>query len=290
MQSATAADKIVTEEMCLEPEVQRAVDVLRARHAGPWPETILVLGSGLGAVADALDAAVSWNYEDVPGFPSPGVAGHAGTLGIGSLGGVHVAMLQGREHYYEHGRADAMSVPLRALRALGGQRLLMTNAVGSAEPNYGPGTLVLIADHINLTGGNPLIGAAGGATRFVDMTNAYDANWRRELRGVARELGFELPEAVYACFSGPSFETPAEIHAARVLGAGTVGMSVAPEAIIARHCGLMVAAISVVTNFAAGVSTEPLSHEQTMAAAAKAAPRSATLIKRWLEVDAARGG
>ena len=263
-----------------------ALEVLRAASPGPWPETILVLGSGLGSVVDELDVQVSLRYADVPGFPTPGVAGHSGTLSMGNFGDVPIVVLQGREHYYEHGDAAAMSVPLRALRALGCKRLLMTNAVGSAEPNYSPGTLVLIADHINLTGANPLIGAGGGASRFVDMTNAYDAEWRRELKGAAREIGFELPEAVYACFSGPSFETPAEIHAARVLGAGTVGMSVAPEAIIARHCGLTVAAISVVTNFAAGVSTEALSHEQTMASATAAAPRSAALIRHWLQTTA----
>ncbi|MEM7405876.1 MAG: purine-nucleoside phosphorylase [Pseudomonadota bacterium] len=259
-----------------------AAAYLRETLGDPVPGLILTLGSGLQSVVDTLEVRISVPYREVPGFPVPQVAGHAGRLSVGMLHGCDVVVLQGREHYYEHGNAGAMAVPLRALRQLGAERLLMTNAVGSADPAIGPGELVLIEDHINLTGANPLIGDTGGSSRFVDMTNAYDRDWRAALQAAAVAAGVPLAERVYACFSGPSFETPAEIRAARILGADTVGMSVAPETILARQCGLKVAAISVVTNFAAGVAVEPLGHEQTMRAAAAAAPRCASLLRTHL--------
>jgi len=262
--------------------LRRATDCLRQLCAAPWPRLVLVLGSGLSEAVDGIRIDASVDYADIPGFPLPGVAGHAGKLSVGELAGVRIVVLQGREHYYEHGRADAMAVPIRALRALGCEQLLMTNAVGSADPLLGPGSLVLISDHINLTGANPLIGGIGGADCFVDMTNAYDPQLRARLHACAEAEQIPLNERVYACFSGPSFETPAEIRAARILGADTVGMSVAPETILARQCGLQVAAISVVTNFAAGVACEPLSHAQTMATAAGAAPECARLIRAYL--------
>ena len=262
-----------------------AIEYLRDCYPHAWPALTLVLGSGLAEVVAELEVHAQVQYADVPGFPIPSIVGHAGTLSIGNLAGVAIAVLQGREHYYEHGRADAMAVPIRALRALGCTHLLMTNAVGSADPQLLPGSLVLISDHINLTGANPLIGMTAGSECFVDMTNAYDVEWRAQLKTAAAAIATPLAERVYACFSGPSFETPAEIRAARILGADTVGMSVAPETIIARQCGLKVAAISVVTNLAAGVANEPLGHEQTLRAAAEAAPRCAKLIRTHLTMS-----
>ena len=270
-------------------QITRTSQLLAEGQRGPWPDLIVVLGSGLSEVIEGMEVQAEWRYADLPGFPRTTVHGHAGTLSVGELDGVPLSVLQGREHYYEHGRADAMAVPIRVLRSLGAGSLLMTNAVGSVNTAVPPGNLVLISDHINLSGANPLIGMSeDGNSRFVDMTDAYDGAWREELKRAAGTAEVGLAEGVYACFSGPSFETPAEIRAARVLGADTVGMSVVAEAILARQCGLRVAAISVVTNFAAGIADEPLGHQHTMDAAKLAAPRCARLLRQYLR-DARAG-
>lgn len=249
---------------------------LMAERAGALaPRIAMVLGSGLGGLADTLDDAVVLSYAELPGFPEPGVEGHACELLIGRLDGVPLAMLRGREHYYEHGRVSAMRVPVRALRQFGCEVLLLTNAAGSLNEKAGPGSLMLISDHLNLSGANPLIGegaeSAGHLPRFVDMSNAYDPGLRDVARRVAKNERIDLHEGVYAFFSGPSFETPAEVRAAGVLGASAVGMSTAPEAILARQCGMRVAAFSVITNFAAGIDGSVLSHEETLAQSARAA-------------------
>ena len=242
----------------------------------------MLLGSGLGAVADILPDPGRLDYFDLPGFPHTAIEGHQGCVLAGTLHGVSVVFLQGRVHYYESGRADVMAVPMQALKAAGCEVLLMTNAAGSLDVEAGPGSLMMITDHINFTGTNPLIGSARGGAAFVDMTEAYDPTLRTLLEVAARQAGLRLHEGVYACFSGPSFETPAEIKSAGILGANAVGMSLVPEAILARFSGLRVAAVSIITNYAAGISTTPLSHQQTMQAASDAAASVKLLVAAFL--------
>lgn len=257
----------------------QAADIIRARHPGPI-SIAMILGSGLGGMADELTDAVTFSFEDLPGFPVSGVTGHAGALSIGQLSGVPVAILSGRKHYYEDGNAAAMRVPLETFKALGAEVLLLTNAAGSTQEAMGPGSLMAITDHINFSGRDPLIGRSGD-DRFVSMVNAYNDALRLKLHLVAREAGVALTEGVYAWFSGPSFETPAEINAIRSLGADAVGMSTAPECIMARHIGLSVAAVSVITNYAAGMTGADLSHDETKSEAAKAEAGFRTLIRSF---------
>ncbi len=255
-------------------QVARAAALIGER-ASASPRTAVVLGSGLGGFADALEDAAAIDYAELPGFPEPGVAGHAGRLLVGTVGGAPVAVMQGRAHHYEHGRADAMAVPVRALAAAGCERIFLTNAAGSLNPEAGPGSVMLLTDHINLAGVSPLIGESGDA-RFVDMVGAYDPDLRDRFRAAARRRGIGLHEGVYIWACGPQFETPAEIRAARVLGADAIGMSTVPEVILARHAGLKVAALSVITNLAAGMGPAgmgqvALSHELTLKVAAEGA-------------------
>ena len=236
------------------------------------PRVGVVLGSGLGAVADAVEDSVVVGYEDLPGFPRPTVSGHAGRAVLGTIGGVPVAVLQGRAHLYEApppGDPEALRAPVRALRAAGAETLILTNAAGSLHPSVGPGSLMAIVDHINMTGVNLLMGSNDDAIgpRFPSLRDAYDPALLERLRESAQEVGIDLAEGVYLAVTGPSFETPAEIRAYRVLGADAVGMSTVQETILARHSGMRVAAVSVITNLAEGMSDEPLSHEQTLRAA-----------------------
>jgi purine-nucleoside phosphorylase len=236
----------------------------------------MVLGSGLGGLAGAVEDAVRIPYADLPGFPASGVSGHAGEVVVGWLGGARVACLAGRAHYYEHGDPRAMRGAIEALARLEVEALFLSNAAGSTRPAMGPGALMLIADHLNWSGLNPLIGE-GGDGRFVDLSEAYDT----ELRARLKALEPDLHEGVYAWFSGPSFETPAEIRAAATLGADAVGMSTVPETILARYFGLRVAGVSVITNLAAGLAPEALSHAQTKREADRAAARFERLATRF---------
>jgi purine-nucleoside phosphorylase len=230
------------------------------------PRLGLILGSGLGAVAEALEDAVHIPYTELPDFPAPTVHGHAGTLSLGTLAGVPVACLQGRKHVYEGGDPGAMRGPVRALKAAGAEALFVTNAAGSLNAEVGPGSLMAISDHINMLGVNPLTGPNDDAIgeRFPSMRDAYDQELRRLLHAAAESLGIALAEGVYLATPGPSFETPAEIRAFRTLGADAVGMSTVPEVILARHAGLKVVAVSAITNLAEGMGGEALSHEQTL--------------------------
>jgi xanthosine phosphorylase len=248
------------------------------------PRVGVVLGSGLGAVADAVEDAVVVGYEELPGFPRPTVFGHAGRAVLGSISGVPVAVLQGRAHLYEGGDLDALRTPVRALRAAGAEILVLTNAAGSLRPSVGPGSLMAITDHINMTGVNLLAGPNDDAIgpRFPSLRDAYDPLLLDLLRDSAREVGVELAEGVYLAVSGPSFETPAEIRAYATLGADAVGMSTVQETILARHCGLRVAAVSVITNLAEGMSDEPLSHEQTLRAAESGAGDLSRLLLEFI--------
>lgn len=253
-------------------------------HAGEVPvEVGLVLGSGLGHLAEAVEG-VAIPYSELPGFPGSAVSGHNPKLVIGQLEGTRVAVFGGRAHYYEQGQADAMRLPLEVLKALGAERLILTNAAGSMRPDIAPGDLMLLSDHINFSGLNPLIGEPTDA-RFVPMTHAYDTPMRAALSEIADEEGIALPEGIYAWYSGPSFETPAEIRAIRTLGADAVGMSTVPEVILARFLGLRVAAISTITNMAAGMSDENISHEHTKAMAPVGAKKLEKLVRRYLTRD-----
>jgi xanthosine phosphorylase len=248
------------------------------------PRVGIVLGSGLGAVADAVQDAATISYEELPGFPRPGVAGHAGRAVLGRLGGVPVCVLMGRAHFYEGGDPAPRITPVRALRAAGAEILVLTNAAGSLRPEVGPGRLMAITDHINLTGHNPLAGPNDEAIgpRFPSLRDAYDPALRAELHAAADELGIDLADGVYLAVSGPSFETPAEIRAFRTLGADAVGMSTVHETILARHAGLRVAAVSAISNLAEGMSDTPLSHEQTLADAQRAAGDLARLLEAFV--------
>jgi xanthosine phosphorylase len=254
-------------------------------RAGFAPRVGVVLGSGLGAVAEAVRDPVEVPYADLPGFPRPGVEGHGGQAVLGRIGDVPVAVLQGRAHLYEGVDHDRIRTPVRALRAAGADVLVLTNAAGSLRPELGPGHLMLISDHINMSGVNVLTGPNDDelGDRFTSLRDAYDPELREGFRAAAEELDIQLAEGVYLAVSGPTFETPAEIRAFRILEADAVGMSTVHETIVARHCGLRVAAVSAITNFAEGMSGEPVSHEQTLRDAARAATDLAPLIARFVE-------
>ena len=249
------------------------------------PRLALVLGSGLGPVADAVEDPIAIPYADLPGFPQGSVHGHAGRLVLGRLGGTPAAVFQGRAHLYEGIPAPLLAVPTRTAKALGAEMIVLTNAAGSLRAEAGPGSLMAITDHINLSGANPLTGPNDEALgpRFVPLGAAYDAELRERLAAAAAALGVPLHEGVYLQVAGPSFETPAEIRAFRTLGADAVGMSTVPEVIAANHVGLRVAAVSAITNLAEGMGDEPLSHEQTLASAATAASDLQRVLMRFAE-------
>ena len=260
--------------------------LVQSRAGAADVEFGLILGSGLGHLAAAVDG-VAIPYADLPGLPHAGVSGHNPNLVIGTLEGRRVAVFGGRAHYYESGDPAAMRPALELLCALGAKRLILTNAAGSLRADIAPGDLMLLSDHINFSGLNPLIGEKTDA-RFVPMTAAHDPDLRRSLRAAAEAEGVALPEGVYAWFSGPSFETPAEIRAATILGADAVGMSTVPEVILARFLGLRVAAISTITNMGAGLSDEAISHDHTKAMAPLGAAKLERVLRRMLR-DHAEG-
>ncbi len=261
--------------------IERCLEEIDRQAPGFVPQVGLVLGSGLSDVADEMASPRVIDYASLPGFPSAGVTGHAGKLALGTIGSTSVAVLQGREHYYEHGRADAMKVAIRTLARLGCHTLVLTNSAGSLRTEMAPGAVMAIADHINFVGASPLFGERGD-NRFVDMSDAYDPTLRARLHEAARKAGIALHEGVYIWFAGPSFETPAEIRAASRLGADAVGMSTVPEVVLARHAGMKVAALSLITNMAAGLSAETLSHAQTVAAARTGSQAVRRLLRDFL--------
>ncbi|MEA2780335.1 MAG: purine-nucleoside phosphorylase [Rhodospirillaceae bacterium] len=260
--------------------MDKAAAIIRARAPSIAPEMAIVLGSGLGGFTDQVEGATIIPYGELPGFPATSVPGHAGRLLLGRVAGVPVAVMQGRAHYYEDGKADAMKGAIESLARIGCGTLLLTNAAGSLRPDVGPGSLMLVTDHINFTGISPLVGERD-SNRFVDMTEAYDRCLCEDLRQAALAAGIVLSEGVYAWFAGPNFETPAEIRAARVLGADGVGMSLVPEVILARHAGLRVAGLSIITNLAAGMDAT-LSHTQTLVNADLAATALCRLLSGFL--------
>lgn len=254
-----------------------AIDALTQAAGDLQPRIAVILGSGWGGLTGLLRGAVRIAYADLPGFPRPGVAGHGGELWLGRLDAQPVAVLAGRQHGYETGAVDAMASPLQVLQQLGCHTLVQTNAAGSLHPEMASGSLMLLSDHLNLPQRSPLVGL-GGNTRFVDMVDAYDPDLRAQARRVADAQGIPLHEGVYAWAFGPQFETPAEIRMLQRLGADAVGMSTVPETILARHLGLRVLALSLITNLGAGLSTERLSHAHTLAQAQAASARASRLL------------
>lgn len=246
------------------------IEVLKAQGLRTRIDAGLILGTGLGPLADEVQDPLIVPYADLPGFPAAGVSGHAGRLVIGRLGLKTVAVLQGRAHYYEHGDARAMRTPIETLMKLGAATMLATASVGSLKATVRPGSIVMVSDHINLSGANPLIGETGDA-RFTSMTDAYDPKLRYRMKRVAQTAGVLLGEGVYVWFSGPSFETPAEIRMAQVMGGDIVGMSTVPEVILARRFGLRVGALGVVTNLGAGMEGAAPTHDETKRIASTAA-------------------
>jgi purine-nucleoside phosphorylase len=264
----------------------------RVQHTAEWlhahggsPDVAIVLGSGLGDFVNRLTEAVSFGYGEIPNWPASAVVGHAGRLVIGTSGGRRVAALSGRAHFYEGHDLRTVTFAARAVAALGVKTLILTNAAGGINVEFKPGTLMLMDDHINFMGSNPLVGAneARFGDRFPDMTEVYS----KRLRGVAVEaaarLGIPLARGVYIAVHGPSYETPAEIRAFRVLGADAVGMSTVPEAIVARHMGVEVLGISCITNPAAGVLPQPLVHDEVMEVARRVRADFSALLEAIIE-------
>ena len=228
------------------------------------PSIAMILGSGLGAVADELSNPTFIDYKDIPGFPVSAVEGHAGRLVFGELDGVNVVVMQGRAHYYEGWSMREVTFPVRVFSLLGVEYLVVTNSAGCVNETYTPGDLMIISDHLNLTGDNPLRGHNEDefGPRFPDMSDPYDSKLRELIRTVGSELGVELKEGIYAGVAGPSYETPAEVQMVARVGGDAVGMSTVPEVLVANHCGIRVAGISCITNMAAGLSGQKLSHDE----------------------------
>ena len=249
------------------------------------PRIAVILGSGLGNCLDALDARKNISYAELPGFPRPAVQGHAGELVLGYLEGVPVICLKGRGHYYDGAGLGVMTTAIRTLKLLGCESLMITCAAGSMQMNVGPGNLTVIKDHISYLPGSPLTGPNDErfGPRFYSMDNAYDSGLRNLLKQAAHDCRQPYHEGVYAAYSGPNFETSAEINMMRVCGADLVGMSTVPEVLIARHCGLKVSAVAMITNFAQGLSDEMLSHEHTLEQAQLGASKMTDLIHAFLK-------
>lgn len=263
----------------------QAADIIRARvPAGFKPRVAMILGSGLGVLAEQMSDAVTIGFDALPGFPISTVHGHAGELVVGTLAGVSVVCMKGRGHFYEGYGMGVMTSAIRTLKLLGCEMLFVTNAAGSLRQEVDAGSLVALSDHINLMPGTPMTGPNDErfGPRFFSMANAYDADLRKLLQASAAAKGITLHEGVYVAYPGPNFETPAEIRMMKTMGADVVGMSAVPEVVSARHCGLKVVAVSVITNLAEGMSPFPLSHEQTLKYAAIGAKDLVTLIPAFL--------
>ena len=264
--------------------VSETVEWLRQRHGAP-PEVAVVLGSGLGDFTEALGDAIGCAYSDVPNWPASAVVGHAGRLVVGTIRGRRVAALSGRVHYYEGHDLRTVTFGIRALAALGIRTLILTNAAGGINTDFEPGSLMLIDDHINLLGSNPLVGPNEDrfGPRFPDMSEVYSARLREIAIDASARTGVGLKRGVYVAVHGPSYETPAEIRAFRTLGADAVGMSTVPEAIVARHMGMEVLGISCISNAAAGVLPQPLVHDEVMEVARRVRTQFSTLLEAIIE-------
>lgn len=260
----------------LEAAVRRRTDLV--------PEVGIVLGSGLGGLAEDLTDPIAIPFAELPGWPAATAPGHVGRLLLGRLEGVPVAMLQGRLHLYEGHDAGLVVQPVLLMGRLGAKTVVLTNAAGGVDPGYGPGTLMVIADHINLTGRTPLLGPNADAIgpRFTDLTDVWNPRLRARLREAFAAEGVEYTEGVYVGLLGPSYETPAEVRMLRTLGADAVGMSTVLEAIAARWAGIEVCGVSLVTNAGAGYTGQPLTHDEVLESGAIAGPRLARVIRRFV--------
>lgn len=261
-------------------KAKKAAEFISTKMKKRQPRVAVVLGSGLGGVADAIHNKIEIHYGDIPNFPIATVEGHAGRLIIGSLGGTEVLLMKGRFHFYEGYSMREITLPVRVFSLLGVQSLVLTNAAGGTSAHLVPGTLMLITDHINLMGDNPLRGRNEDkfGLRFPDMTDVYTFAYRELAKETAREIGVNLAEGVYLALRGPIYETPAEVRMMRNLGGDALGMSTVPEAIVARHCGMKVLAFSCITNYAAGMSGEEINHLEVMDVGEKTGKQLAELI------------
>jgi purine-nucleoside phosphorylase len=267
----------------VDSQLDEAAQVLVDNGFGGPFACAMILGTGLGNLANDLEGARELPYSKIPGFPTNSVSGHEGRIVAGKLEGREVLIFQGRAHYYETGDAAAMRIPIALLAALGSPPLIITNACGSLNFDIRPGSLVSIKDHINFSGLNPLIGETGDA-RFVSMVDAYDSALRQKLKRAAIVAGITMNEGIYMWFSGPSFETPAEVKMAKMLGADLVGMSTVPEVIIARRYNIRVVAISVVTNLAVGIEGANPTHAETRGVAAMSLVSLRRVLRTFMNV------
>jgi purine-nucleoside phosphorylase len=279
------------------PLYERATEAARyisAKTQGHAPRVAVVLGSGLGGVADAINEAIEIAYEEIPHFVNSTVEGHAGRLIAGNCNGVDVIVMKGRFHFYEGYSMEQVTLPVRVFSLLGVRTLVLTNAAGGTSPHLSPGSLMIITDHINLMGDNPLRGPndARFGPRFPDLTSVYTPTYIAAAHEVAREMGLVLAEGVYLGLRGPSYETPAEVRMLRDLGGDALGMSTVPEAIVARHAGMNVLAISCITNVAAGLSRREINHDEVMEVGARAgrqlSEQIVRLVPRLIAIDAAQ--
>jgi purine-nucleoside phosphorylase len=275
----------MTEELSvatLYERAEHAARTIRARCERDAPRLALVLGSGLGAFADEFEDAVSIPYEELPGFARSTVEGHAGQLVLGNCEGIEVAAMQGRFHYYEGYSFEEVTFPIRTFGALGIKSIVLTNAAGGINVAFNQGALMIISDHLNLMGVNPLRGANDErfGPRFPDMSEVYARDYQEIVIEEARSLGIELRRGTYGALSGPSYETPAEIRMLRTLGADAVGMSTVPEAIVARHMGIKVLGLSCITNMAAGVLDQPINHNEVIETGARVRETFSQLLRR----------
>ena len=268
---------------------RKAAQAISKRAGAREPAVAIILGSGLGGLTKAIDSAVRIRFADIPGFPEATVVGHEGAVIVGSLGGREVVALSGRFHMYEGHSAALAAFPVRVFHALGVRELFVSNAAGGISLDLAVGDLMMISDHLNLMGTNPLVGPAQeGETRFPDMTDAYDPGLRKVLRTTAEKLGIPLREGVYAGLLGPSYETPSEVKMLRLLGADAVGMSTVPEVIMARALGISVAGISCITNAAAGITGSALSHAEVLETTQRVSGAFESLVTEFVSRSAAR--
>ena len=277
----------MTDEYTTEAAI-KAAKAIRKRAASQQPAFGIILGSGLGGLSKSIASAVRVPFGEIPGFPEVTVAGHEGAVIVGSLGGREVVALSGRFHMYEGHPAALAAFPVRVFHALGAHDLFVSNAAGGISPKLAVGDLMMISDHLNLMGTNPLLGQAReGEIRFPDMTDAYNPGLRWLLRTTAEALGIKLREGVYAGLLGPSYETPSEVKMLRLLGADAVGMSTVPEVIVARALGMRVAGVSVITNAAAGVTGAALSHAEVLETTTRISASFESLVTEFLVRSAA---
>ncbi|MBZ5750424.1 purine-nucleoside phosphorylase [Metabacillus rhizolycopersici] len=265
-------------------QIKEAANYVKVKF-NDTPKVGLILGSGLGVLADEIEQSVKIPYDEIPNFPVSTVEGHAGQLVFGTLKGAKVVAMQGRFHFYEGYSLDKVTAPVRVMKELGVETLIVTNAAGGINESFEAGDLMLITDHINNMGANPLIGPNDSniGVRFPDMSESYNLNLREMAKSSANELNIKLQEGVYVGNTGPSYETPAEIRALRTLGGDAVGMSTVPEVIVAKHAGLNVLGISCISNMAAGILNQPLSHDEVIETTEKVRVNFLNLVKSIVE-------